>query len=110
MEETDQSPCTGGYEVVTYRRRDECAGIDQELGTRRAREALLAERVEAVAVGIGSHPDQPAVVFIRPPRQQRGVIRQELTQSCGIIVMDDAAGLGDGPLESSAASLFDFVN
>ena len=69
VEEIEQPPCAGSDEAIAYRRRDDCAGIDQELGTCRAREVLLPERVEAVAEGTGSHPEQPAVVFIRPPRQ-----------------------------------------
>jgi len=40
-----------------------------ELGACRAREVLLANWVEAIAVGTGSHPEQPAVVFIRLPEQ-----------------------------------------
>src|SRR5438105_1536597 len=63
------SLCAGSDEAIAYRRRDDCACIDQELCTCRAREYLLPGRVEAVAVGLGSHPEQPALVFIRPPRQ-----------------------------------------
>ena len=111
MEEIDQPPRARTQEAIAYRRRDDCAGIDQDLGTGRAREALLAERVEAVAEGTGSHPKQPAVFFIhavrvdrvgRAPRQQGRLFRQELPQTFDVIVMDDAAGLGYGPFESSA--------
>ncbi len=66
VEEIDQPPCAGTDEAIAYRRRDDCAGIEQEFGTCLAREVLFAERVEAVAEGTGSHPEQPAVVFIRP--------------------------------------------
>ena len=97
-------------EVIAYRRHDDCAGIDQELGTCLAREVLLPDRVAAVAEGIRSHPEQPAVVFIRPPRQQRRVFCQELPQTFDVIFMDDAAGFGYGPLESSAEALFYFFN
>jgi len=69
VEEIDQRFCTGTDEAIAYRRRDDGAGIEQQLGTCRAREVLLPEWVEAVAVGIGSHSQQPAVVFIRSPRQ-----------------------------------------
>ena len=69
-----------------------------------------ADRVAAVAEGTGSHPEQPAVVFIRPPGQQRRVFRQQLPQTFDVVVMDDAAGFGYGPLESSAEALFYFFN
>ena len=69
MEEIEQSLCAGSDEAIAYRRRDDCAGIDQDLGACRPREYLLPGRVKAVAVGLGSHPEQPAVVFIRSPRQ-----------------------------------------
>src|SRR3981081_2742312 len=69
VEEIEQSLCAGSDEAIAYRRRDDCAGIDQELCTCRAREHLLTVRVEAVAVRPGSHPEQPAVLFICPPRQ-----------------------------------------
>ena len=41
VEEIDQTPCAGTDEAIAYRRRDDCAGIEQELGTCRAREVLL---------------------------------------------------------------------
>src|SRR5205823_3088146 len=118
VEEIDQPHCTGIDEAIAYRRRYDCAGIEQELRAFPAREVLLAERVEAVAEGTGSHSEQPAVVFIAPigprrvprsppPRQQRGVFHQQLPQTFDVIVMDDAAGFGYGPLESSAEALFD---
>jgi len=69
VEEIEQPLCAGSDQVIAYRRRDDCAGIDQELGTYLAREDPLAGRFGAGAVGFGSHPEQPAVVFIRPPRQ-----------------------------------------
>src|SRR5262249_37712527 len=70
-EEIEQPSRAGVDEAIAYRRRDHCAGIDQERGTCRVREDLLAGWVKAVAVGIGSHPQQPTVIsfFIRPPRQ-----------------------------------------
>jgi len=71
---------------------------------------LLPERIAAVAVRLGSHPEQPCIFFIRPPRQQRRVFRQELPQTFDVIVMDDPAGFGYGPLESSADALFYFFN
>ena len=69
VKKIDQPLCARSDEAIAYRRRDDCAGIDQELGTRRPREDLLSDRVAAVGVGLGSHPKQPAVVFICPPRQ-----------------------------------------
>src|SRR5207253_312629 len=108
VEEIDQPHCTGIDEAIAYRRRDDCAGIEQELGTFPAREVLLADRVEAVAEGTGSHSEEPAAFFVRPPRQQRRVCRQELPQTFDVIVMDDAAGFGYRPLESSAEALFYF--
>jgi hypothetical protein len=69
VEEIEQSLGAGSDEAIAYRRRDDCACVDQELGTCRAREDLLPGRVEAVAVGLGSHLEQPAVVFVRSPRQ-----------------------------------------
>ncbi len=66
--------------------------------------------VEAVAVGTGSHPEQPAVVFIRLPGQQGRVFRQQLPQSFDVVVMNDAAGFGYGPLESLTEALFDFFD
>lgn len=48
-------------------------------------------------------------MFIRPPRQQRRVIRQQLSQTFDVIVMDDATGFGYGPLESSAETVFYFL-
>ena len=100
----------GTDEAFAYRRRDDCAGIEQKLGTCLAREVLLADRVDAVAEGTGSHPEQPAVVFIRLPRQQRRVFRQQLPQTFDVIVMDDSSGFGYGPLEPSAEALFYFFN
>src|SRR5262249_36808222 len=69
VEEIEQTPCAGSDEAIAYRRRDDCAGIKQELGTCRARELLFPGRVGAAAIGLGSYPEQPAVVFISPPRQ-----------------------------------------
>src|SRR5262249_8262355 len=97
-------------EAIAYRQRDDCAGIEQELGTCLARVVLLAERVETVAEGTGSHSEQPAVVFIGLPRQQSRVFGQQLSQALDVIVMDDAAGFGCGPPESSAEALFYFSN
>src|SRR6185369_14929817 len=102
VEEVDQLLSSGLDEVIAYRRCDNSAGINQELGTGRAGEVLFADRIEAVAIGTGRHTEQPAVVFIRPPRQQRRVFRQELPQTCDVIVMYESAGFGYGPLESSA--------
>src|SRR5215472_14996299 len=68
VEEIDQRFCAAADEAFAYRRRDDCAGIEQEFGTCQAREVLLAERVAAVAEGTGRHPEQPAIVFIRLPR------------------------------------------
>src|SRR5262249_49281800 len=68
LEEIDHPPCARMEEAIAYRRRNDCAGIEQELGTCLAREVLLAECVAAVAEGAGSHPEQPAVVFIRAVR------------------------------------------
>src|SRR5262245_30442106 len=62
VEEIEQPPGAGKDEAIAYRRRDDCAGIDQKLGTCRARELLLPGRVEAVAVRFRSHPEQAAVV------------------------------------------------
>jgi hypothetical protein len=47
VEEVEQSLCAGSDEAIAYRRRDDCACIDQELGTCRTREDLLPGRVEA---------------------------------------------------------------
>src|SRR6266700_3569896 len=55
VEEIEQSLCAGSDEAIAYRRRDDCACIDQELCTCRAREYLLPGRVEAVAVGLRCH-------------------------------------------------------
>src|SRR5215831_17427537 len=101
VEEIDQLLSAGLDETIAYRGINDCAGIEQELSTCPAREVLLADWVKAVAVGTGRHSEQPTVVFIRPPRQQRRVFRQQLPQTLDIIVMDDAAGFGYGPLESS---------
>src|SRR5579872_2302310 len=97
-------------EAIADRRRDDCAGIEQNFGACRAREVLLANRVEAVAVGSGSHPEQPAVIFIGFPSQQRRIFRQELPQTFDVTVMDDASGFGYGPLQSSAEALFYFLD
>jgi hypothetical protein len=110
VEEINQPSGTGTDEAIAYPRRDKCAGIEQKLGACLAREMLLADRIEAVAEGTGSHPEKPAVAFIRPPRRQRGVFRQELPQSFDIIVMDDASSFGYGPIKSSVEALFYFVN
>src|SRR4030095_9001455 len=69
VEELEQPPGAGKNEGGAYRWRDDCAGIDQELGTCRARKDLLAGWVEAVAVGLSSHPEPPAGAFIVRPRQ-----------------------------------------
>src|SRR5579862_6095849 len=106
IEEIDERPCAGRDDVIAYRRRDNCPRIKQDLGTCRAREMFLAERIAAVAIGPGGHTEQPAVVLILPPRQQRRVFRQELPQSFDIIVVDDAAGFGYRPFESLAEPLF----
>src|SRR6266496_193677 len=108
MEEIEKSLCSGSDEAIAYRLRDDCAGVDQELGTCRAREYLLSGRVKAVAVGLGSHPEQPAVIFVRSPRQQGRILRQQLPQTFDVIVMDAAADLGHGPLESPAQALVYF--
>src|SRR5262245_49202276 len=97
-------------EPFAYRLRDDCAGIEQEFGTCQARKVFLSERVAAVAVGTGSDPQQSAIVFICLPRQQRRVFRQQLTQSIDVIVMNDAAGFGYGPLKSAAEAFFYFSN
>jgi hypothetical protein len=110
VEEIDQPPGARPDDANPYRRRDHRTGIEQKLGACLAREMLLADRVEAVAEGTGSHPEQPAIVFIRLPRQQRRVFRQELPQRFDVIVMDDASGFGYGPLEPSAKALFYFFN
>src|SRR5262245_2008403 len=110
VEEIDQPPSAGTDERLAHTRGDDCAGIEQELGTCLAREVLLPERVAAVAEGTGSHPEQPAVVLIRPPRQQRRVFGQELPQTFDVIVMDAASGLGYGPLESPAQTLLDLLD
>jgi len=75
-EEIDQPPGTVADQVVAYRRHDDCAGIEQEFGTCLAREVLLPDRVAAVAERTCGHPEQPAVVLIRLPRQKRRVFRQ----------------------------------
>ena len=84
MEEIDQPFCAGTDNALAHRGGDDCAGIEQEFGACEAREMLLPERVAAVAEGTGSHPEQPAVVFvfvfIRPPRQQGRVFRQQQRQ------------------------------
>ena len=69
VEEIDQPSGAGLDEAIADRRRDDGAGIEQELGTGLAREVLLSKRVAAVAEGTGRHPEQAAVGFIRPPRQ-----------------------------------------
>src|SRR5215472_769501 len=69
VEEIDQPLSAGLDQAIAYRRHNDCAGIEQELGTCQAREVPLADLVGAVAVGTGSHPEQTAAVFIRPPRQ-----------------------------------------
>jgi hypothetical protein len=118
VEEIDQPHCAGIDEAIADRRRDDCARIEQEFGTFQAGEVLRADRVEAVTEGTGRHSEEPPVVFTVPvsvrrvprsprPRQQRRVFRQELPQTFDVIVMDDAAGFGYGPLESSAEALFD---
>src|SRR5262245_4549724 len=83
VEEIDQPHCAGTDEPIAYPWRDDGTGIEQELGASPAREVLLAERVEAVAKGTGSHPKQAAVqgLFIRPPRQQGRIFSQELPQT-----------------------------
>src|SRR6266496_2378023 len=93
---------------MAHRRRDDRAGIEEELGTCLACEVLLADRVETVAERTGSHSEEPRVVFIRLPRQQRRVFRQKLPQTFDVIVMDDPAGFGYRPFESSAKALFYF--
>src|SRR5262249_55923404 len=110
VEEIEQTPCAGSDETVAYRRRDDCAGIEQELGTGCAREVLFADWVEAVAVGSGRHPEQPAVVFIRPPRQQRREFNQQLFETFDVIVMDAMASFGYRPLESLSQSLLYFFD
>src|SRR5262249_33675652 len=97
-------------EVIAYRGRDYCAGIEQELSTCLAREVLLAERVAAVAEGIGSHPEQPAAFFIPRPRQQCGVFRHELPQTFDVIIMDHAVVLGYGPFQPLAQALLYFFH
>jgi hypothetical protein len=108
VKEIDQPLCAGLDEGIAYRRGDDCAGIEQEFGTRQAREVLLACWVGAIAVGPSSHAEQTAVVFIRLPRQQRRVFRQQLPQTFDVIVMDSAAGLVYGPLQSFAETLLYF--
>jgi len=110
VEEIDQPPGARLDNASAYRRRNHRTGIEQKLGACLAREMRLADRVEAVAERTGSHPEQPAIVFIRLPRQQRRVFRQELPQRFDVMVMDDASGFGDGPLEPSAKALFYFRN
>ena len=48
---------------------------------------FLAYWIGAIAVRSRSHAEQTAVVFIRLPRQQRWVFRQELPQTLNVIVM-----------------------
>src|SRR5215813_14357512 len=55
LEEIDQTPGARLDETIAYRRRDNCAGIKQKLGTCLAREVLLAEHVTAVAEGTSRH-------------------------------------------------------
>ncbi len=71
---------------------------------------LLANWVEAIAVGTGSHPEQPTVVFIRLPGQQGRIFRQQLPQTFDVVVMNDAAGFRYRPLESLTQALFYFFD
>ena len=60
-----QQPSGSGFEdALTYRRRHDRAGVDQQLCGRRAREPLFSVRVAAVAIGARGHSDQAAVFVV----------------------------------------------
>src|SRR5262249_50863559 len=121
LKQIDQPHCAGLDKTIADRRRNNCAGIEQEFGTCKASEVLLAERVEAVAEGTGSHSQEPLVVFTstvglwrvpgcRLPGQQLRVFRQQLPQTFDVIIMNAASGFGYRPLESTAKPSLYFFN
>src|SRR5690349_6722952 len=99
-------------DAIAYLWRHHRPGINQKLGACRAREMLLRNWVETVAVGTGSHPQDRlhAAVFFRRPRQESRIIRQQFPQTFDVVVMDATASFGYGPLKSPAQALLYFSN
>ena len=107
--EIDRPYCARAEETIAYRRRDDCTGIKQQLGTRSSRE-VPRERVAAIAKEPVRDAAGRVVVFIRRPRQERRIFCQQLAQTIDIVVMDRATGIRESPLESSAEPLFCLFN
>jgi len=97
-------------EAVAHRRRYDRAGVDQHLRARPASEPLFSLRIARVGVGAGGHSQQAAltVPVVVVPRQQRGILRQQLLQAYDVVVVNDASRLRRGPLEAFAEALAHF--
>ncbi len=98
----------GPEEAVAHRGHHDRAGVDQQLGALGAGKVLFAERVEAVAIGACRESQQTALDLVTLPRQQQGVLSQELLQALDVIVVNDAPGLRCCPFQPPAEALTHF--
>ena len=101
-----QQPLGAGLEeALAYRWHDDRAGIDQQLGARPAGEPLSLAPGRRVAVGAGGESQQPAIIFVVVPGQQRRVFSQQLLQAFDVVVVNDASSLRCRPLQPFAEPL-----
>ena len=94
-----QSPGAGLDETLTHRWRHDRAGVDEQLGARRAGKGLFPGRVECVTIGASGESQQAAVIVVALPGKQRRVFSQQLLQAFDVVVVNDASSLRCRPLE-----------
>src|SRR5262249_54985324 len=95
-------------QTLADRRRDDRAGVDQQLRAGGAREPLLPLLTERIAVGAGRESQQAVAMGVASPGKQRRVFGQKLLQSLDVVVVDRAMRLRGGPIESIAEALVHF--
>ncbi len=93
--------------AVADRWRHDCPGVDQQLCARTAREPCFPLRVAGIAISPRRHSEQTAAFLVPSPRKERRVFGQQWLQAFGVVVVNEALGLGDGPFESRSHALAD---